>query len=119
MPNRAGNLPVGHQLAQRGSSGVARGDRLAICPTCGEVNPADAVSCKSCFGDISGKSGGHSGQSQLAQLHRLVTRVEVTNKRLTFLTFSIWLMFALFVGWTVMAGIMSVGGPGALFRWPF
>jgi hypothetical protein len=98
---------------------MARKDRLVICATCGEVNPAENVSCKSCLGDLSGKAGGHAGQSQLAQLHRLVKRVEVTNSRINFLIGSIWLIFALYVGWAVVAGIMGVGGPSSLFRWPF
>lgn len=93
-------------------------DRLTICPTCGEVNPVENLSCKSCLGDLSGKGRGHSGQSQLAQLHRLVKRVETTNSRLSFLTFSIWLIFALLVGWSVLAR-MGEGGPGALLSWPF
>jgi len=94
-------------------------DQLVICPTCGEVNDADHVSCKSCLGDLSGKGSAHSGQSQLAQLHRLVRSVETTNRRLGLLLGSIWLIAALFVAWTVMAGIMEVGGPRALFYWPF
>jgi hypothetical protein len=94
-------------------------DRLIICPTCGEVNSSDNVSCNSCLGDLIGKQSSHSGQSQLAQLHRLVKQVETTNKRLGFLTFSLWLIFALVVGWTVAAGVAGVGGPAALFRWPF
>jgi hypothetical protein len=57
--------------------------------------------------------------SQLAHLSQLVRRVEVTNRRLNFLIFSIWLIFALFVGWTVVAGFMGIEGPGSLFRWPF
>lgn len=101
---------------------MAKRDQLLICPTCGEVNDADHVSCKSCLGDLSGKpgrGGSHSAQSQLAQLHRLVKRVEITNRRLTVLIFSMWLIFALYVAWTVAAGIAGVGGPSALFRWPF
>ena len=99
---------------------MAKRDQLVICPTCGEVNDADHLSCKACLGDLSGKgSGAHSGQSQLAQLHRLVKRVETTNRRLTGLILSLWLMFALYVSWTVAAAIMGVGGPAALFRWPF
>jgi hypothetical protein len=94
-------------------------DRLVICPTCGEVNDVTHVSCKSCLGDLSGKGGSHSGQSQLAQLHALVKRVEATNRRLGMLITSIWLIAALFVLWTIVAGIMDVGGPGALFHWPF
>lgn len=98
---------------------MARKDQLVICPTCGEVNPVENVSCSSCLGDLSGKQAAHSAQSQLAQLHRLVKRVELTNRRLGFLTLSIWLMFALVVIWTVVAGIMGVDGPASLFRWPF
>lgn len=93
--------------------------QLVVCPTCGEVNSPDNVSCQSCLGDLTGKQRSHSGQSQLAQLHRLVSRVETTNRRLNFLIASIWLIFALFVAWTVTAGILGVGGPGALFHWPF
>ena len=94
-------------------------DRLVICPTCGEVNSSDNVSCNSCLGDLTGKQSSHAGQSQLAQLYRLVKQVETTNRRLGFLTFSLWLIFALVVAWTVVAGIMGVGGPAALFHWPF
>ena len=94
-------------------------DRLIICPTCGEVNSSDNVSCDSCLGDLTGKQSSHAGQSQLAQLYRLVRQAETTNRRLGFLTFSVWLIFAMFVAWTVVAGIMGVGGPAALFRWPF
>lgn len=94
-------------------------DRLIICPTCGEVNPSENVSCQSCLGDLTGKQSSHTGQSQLAQLYRLVKQVETTNRRLGFLTVSLWLIFALFVSWTVIAGIMGVGGPAALFHWPF
>lgn len=98
---------------------MALRDQLTICPTCGEVNDAENISCKACLGDLSGKGGGHSAQSQLAQLHRLVKRVETTNRRLSGLILSLWLMFALYVAWTVVAGVMGVGGPAALFRWPF
>lgn len=99
---------------------MARRDQLVICPTCGEVNDADHLSCKSCLGDLTAKGGGaHAGQSQLAQLHRLVNRLESTNRRLTLLIGSVWLIFALYVAWTVTAAIMGVGGPSALFRWPF
>jgi hypothetical protein len=98
---------------------MATKDRLVICPTCGEVNDSDHISCKSCLGDLSGKGGAHSGQSQLAQLHRLVRSVETTNRRLGLLLGSVWLIAALFVTWTVVAGIVGVGGPGALFHWPF
>jgi hypothetical protein len=94
-------------------------DRLIICPTCGEVNPSENVSCQSCLGDLTGKQSSHTGQSQLAQLYRLVKQVETTNRRLGFLTVSLWLIFALFVSWTVIAGIMGVGGPAVLFHWPF
>jgi len=93
-------------------------DRLIICPTCGEVNSSDNVSCRSCLGDLTGKQSSHAGQSQLAQLYRLVKQAETTNRRLGFLTLSLWLIFALFVAWTVVAGIAGVGGPAALFRWP-
>lgn len=96
-----------------------RRKQLVVCPTCGEVNSPDNVSCKSCLADLTGKQGSQTGQSQLAQLHRLVTRLDVTNRRLNFLIASVWLIFALFVIWTVTAGIMQVGGPTALFRWPF
>ncbi|MEE9132312.1 MAG: hypothetical protein V3U13_02010, partial [Gemmatimonadota bacterium] len=92
---------------------------LIICPTCGEVNDADHVSCKSCLGDLTGKGSSHSGQSQLAQLHALGRKVDATNRRLRLLLGSIWLIFALFVAWTVVAGIMDVGGPAELFHWPF
>ncbi len=103
---------------------MARRDQLTICPTCGEVNAAENVSaenvsCKSCLGDLSGKAGGHAGQSQLAQLHRLVKRVEITNRRLNFLIGSVWLMFLLYVLWTIAAGLMGVDGPASLLRWPF
>lgn len=98
---------------------MATRDRLVICPTCGEVNDAENISCKSCLGDLSGKGGAHSGQSQLAQLHLLVKRAETTNRRLALLTASLWLIFAFVVIWTVVAGVMDVGGPAALFRWPF
>ena len=98
---------------------MATKDRLVICPTCGEVNDVENISCKSCLGDLSSKGGSHSGQSQLAQLHRIVQRLETTNRRLRFLSASLWLIFALVVIWTVVAGIMGVGGPAALFRWPF
>ena len=101
---------------------MARRDQLKICPVCGEVNPAEGVSCKGCYADLGGGGGGgasHSGQSQLAQLHRMVKRLETINSRLTQLLLSFWLVVALFVAWTVVAGIMGVGGPGALFRWPF
>lgn len=94
-------------------------DRLITCPTCGEVNNSDNVSCHSCLGDLTGKQSSHAGQSQLAQLYRLVRQVETTNRRLGFLTVSLWLIFGMFVAWTVVAGIMGVGGPGALFHWPF
>ena len=94
-------------------------DRLVSCPTCGEVNSLDNVSCKSCLGDLTGKQGSHAGQSQLAQLHRLVKQLETTNRRLILLTASIWLIFALFTAWTVVAAVVDVGGPAALFRWPF
>jgi hypothetical protein len=94
-------------------------DRLVSCPTCGEVNSVDNVSCKSCLGDLTGNQGSHTGQSQLAQLHRLVKQLEKTNRRLGLLTASIWLIFALFTAWTVVAAVMDVGGPAALFRWPF
>ena len=94
-------------------------DRLVICPTCGEVNSSHNVSCNSCLGDLTGKQSSHSGQSQLAQLYRLVKQVETTNRRVGFLTLSLWLVFALFVAWTVVAGIVGVGGPAALFHWPF
>ncbi len=98
---------------------MARRDQLILCKTCGEVNPADAISCKSCLADLSGKGSSHVGQSQLAQLHRLVKQVEGTNRRLNLLLGSVWLIFALYVGWTVVAGIMGVDGPAQLFRWPF
>jgi hypothetical protein len=57
--------------------------------------------------------------SQLAHLSQLVRRMETTNRRLSFLIFSLWLMFALYVGWNVAAAIMDAGGPAAVFRWPF
>ncbi len=98
---------------------MARKNQLVLCKTCGEVNPVDAISCKSCLADLSGKGASHVGQSQLAQLHRLVKQVEGTNRRLTLLLGSVWLIFALYVVWTVVAGIMGVGGPAQLFRWPF
>jgi uncharacterized membrane protein YvbJ len=99
---------------------VARKDRLIMCPACGEVNSAENVSCKVCLADLTGdKKSASASISQLAHLSQLVRRVEVTNRRLNFLIFSIWLIFALFVGWSVAASIMGVGGPGALFRWPF
>ncbi len=98
---------------------MARKDQLVICPTCGEVNDLDNVSCKSCLGDLTGKGTGHSGQSQLAQLHLIARRLEATNRRLALLTASVWLIFALFVAWTVVAAVMGVGGPTALWRWPF
>lgn len=94
-------------------------DKLIICRTCGEVNDVENVSCKSCLGDLTGDPGVHSGQSQLAHIYRLVRLAEGTNRRLAFLTASLWLIFALFVAWTVVAGIMDVGGPGTLFHWPF
>jgi hypothetical protein len=49
----------------------------------------------------------------------LVKRLEATNRRLGFLITSVWLIFALYVAWTVAAGIVGVGGPATLFRWPF
>ncbi len=98
---------------------MARKDQLIICPTCGEVNDAHHISCKSCLGDLTGKGGTHSGQSQLAQLHRLARRLDATNRKLGFLIFSVWLIFALVVAWTVVAGLAGVGGPAALLRWPF
>ncbi len=98
---------------------MAKRDQLVICPTCGEVNNSENLSCRACLGDLTGKASGHTGQSQLAQLHRLAKALESTNRRLSFLIFSIWLIFALVVGWTVVAGIVGVGGPAALFRWPF
>ena len=99
---------------------MARKDQLIMCPACGEVNPAEAVSCKACLADLTGDRKSSSASiSQLAHLSQLVKRVEVTNRRLTFLIFSIWLIFALLVGWTIVAGIMGVGGPGSLLRWPF
>jgi uncharacterized membrane protein YvbJ len=91
-----------------------------MCPACGEVNSAENVSCKVCLADLTGdKKSASASISQLAHLSQLVRRVEVTNRRLNFLIFSIWLIFALFVGWSVAASIMGVGGPGAVFRWPF
>ncbi len=98
---------------------MARRDQLLICPTCGEVNPSENISCKSCLGDLSGRGSAHTGQSQLAQLHILVKRLETTNRRLGVLITSVWLIFALYVAWTVAAGIVGVGGPATLFRWPF
>ncbi len=99
---------------------MARKDQLKICSVCGEVNPAEGLSCKACFADLTGgKQAGHAGQSQLAQLHRIVKRVETTNRRLGHLLLSFWLVVTLFVIWTVAAGVMGVGGPGQLFRWPF
>ena len=96
---------------------MARRDQLIICPTCGEVNASENVTCRACMGDLQGK-GGHS-QAQLAQLYRLVKRIDTTNRRLYLLIGSIWLIFAIYVAWTIVAGIMGVGGPSALFRWPF
>ncbi|HSG81153.1 MAG TPA: hypothetical protein VLC48_02805 [Gemmatimonadota bacterium] len=99
---------------------MARKDRLIMCPACGEVNAADNVSCRVCLADLTGdKKSASASVSQLAHLAQLVKRVEVTNRRLNFLIGSIWLIFALYVGWTIVAAIMGVGGPGALFRWPF
>jgi hypothetical protein len=48
-----------------------------------------------------------------------VKQLETANRRLILLTASVWLIFALFTAWTVVAAIMDVGGPAALFRWPF
>ncbi len=91
-----------------------------MCPACGEVNAAENVSCRVCLADLTGdKKSASAAVSQLAHLSQLVRRVEVTNRRLNFLIFSIWLIFALFVGWTVVAGFMGIEGPGSLFRWPF
>jgi uncharacterized membrane protein YvbJ len=91
-----------------------------MCPACGEVNAAENVSCRACLADLTGdKKSASASISQLAHLSQLVKRVEVTNRRLNFLIFSIWLIFALLVGWSVAASVMGVGGPGALFRWPF
>ncbi len=94
-------------------------DELVICPTCGEVNDADHVSCKSCLGDLTGKGSSHTGQSQLAQLYRLVRAQEATVRRLNVLIGSVWLIFALYVTWTVVAAVVGVGGPASLFHWPF
>lgn len=99
---------------------MARRDQLIICPACGEVNAAENVSCRVCLADLTGdKKSASASISQLAHLSQLVKRVEVTNRRLNFLIFSIWLIFALYVGWTVAGRIMGVGGPGALLSWPF
>jgi len=99
---------------------MARKDQLIICPACGEVNAAENVSCRVCLADLTGdKKAASASISQLAHLSQLVKRVEVTNRRLNFLIFSIWLIVALFVGWTVAASIMDVGGPGSLISWPF
>ncbi len=99
---------------------MARKDRLIMCPACGEVNAAENVSCRVCLADITGdKKAASASISQLAHLSQLVKRVEVTNRRLNFLIFSIWLIFALLVGWTVAASVMGVGGPSSFFRWPF
>jgi hypothetical protein len=99
---------------------MARKDRLIICPACGEVNAADNVSCRVCLADLTtDKKSASAAVSQLAHLSQLVRRVETTNRRLNFLIFSIWLIFALIVGWSVVAGIMGVGGPASLIRWPF
>lgn len=98
---------------------MARRDQLKICPVCGEVNPAEGISCKACFADLTGKGSASSGQSQLAQLHRMVKRLEVISSRLTQILLSFWLVVALFVVWTVVSGIMGVGGPAELLRWPF
>ena len=99
---------------------MARKGELIVCPACGEVNASENVSCKVCLADLTGdKKSASASVSQLAHLSQLVKRVETTNRRLTFLIFSIWLITALFVGWTVVAGVMGVGGPASLFRWPF
>jgi len=99
---------------------VAAKGKLIVCPACGEVNASENVSCRVCLADLTGdKKSASAAVSQLAHLSTLVRRVETTNRRLNFLIFSIWLIFALFVGWAVVAGIMGVGGPGSLFRWPF
>jgi hypothetical protein len=45
--------------------------------------------------------------------------VEITNRRLNFLIGSVWLMFLLYVLWTIAAGLMGVDGPASLLRWPF
>jgi uncharacterized membrane protein YvbJ len=98
---------------------LARKDKLIMCPACGEVNDAENVSCKACLADLTGdKKSASAAVGQLAHLSQLVKRVETTNRRLNFLIFSIWLIFALIVGWAVVAGIMGVGGPGSLVRWP-
>lgn len=99
---------------------MAKRDQLKICPACGEVNPAVGVSCKSCFADLTGgRQSGFADQNALPHLHRLVKRIETTNRRLTQILLSFWLVVALFVVWTVIAGIAGVGGPGQLLRWPF
>lgn len=92
---------------------------MRTCPTCGHVNPSENISCASCLSDLTGKHTGATGPSQLAHLAQLVRHAEKTNRRLGRLTLSLWVMFALIVVWTVVAGIMEVGGPAALFRWPF
>ena len=95
---------------------MARRDKLKICPVCGEVNPAEGISCKACFADLTGTGSASSGQSQLAQLHRMVKRLESINSRLTQLLFSFWLVAALFVIWMVLG---QAGGLGGLLPWPF
>ena len=99
---------------------MAKKDRLLMCPACGEVNAADNVSCRVCLASLTGdKPAASASISQLAHLAQLVKRVEATNRKLNVLIGSIWLIVALFVGWTIVAAIMGVGGPAALFRWPF
>lgn len=92
---------------------------MRTCPVCGHVNEPDNVSCSSCLSDLTGRQKGGTGPSQLAQLAQLVKQAERTNRRLGHLMLSLWTIFALIVAWTVVAGLLDVGGPAALFHWPF
>jgi hypothetical protein len=84
------------------------------------VNPAENVSCKVCLAELGGdKKSASAAVSQLAHLAQLVKRVETTNRRLGMLIGSIWLIFLLVVLWTIVAGLMGVGGPASLLYWPF
>ena len=99
---------------------MAKKDTLLICPACGEVNASENVSCRVCLAELTGdKKSASAAVSQLAHLAQLVKRVETTNRRLGMLIGSIWLIFLLFVLWTIVAGLMGVGGPSSLFYWPF
>ncbi len=97
---------------------MAISDRMQICSVCGHPNDPDNVSCESCYADLSGNFKGDTGPGQLALLTKMLGEARRTNKRLGQLTLSLWLIFALFVAWTVAAGLMGVGGPAEFFRWP-